>query len=302
MNKIKFDPKIIYENQDFLVVDKPAGLIAHPTSPIRLRSGLPGTNPEKETEKTLVEWLLEKYPEVKKYIKCHSEAKPKNLTRSFANAQDDVNTHWPDPTRPGIVHRLDKDTSGLLLVAKNPKTLNFFQDQFRNRVTEKTYLALVLGKVEPKEGIIKGMIGRDQNNKTKQHSTFFDLSWNKGKTRPAETLYRVLKYYESYQNNIRVSPRNHPRESAKSVLTLLEVKPKTGRMHQVRVHLKQDGWPIIGDQVYNTKESKKVSDVLDLHRQFLHAHKLKIKIPSGEIKEFLCDPPNDLNHILGHLK
>lgn len=241
------DVKIIYDDKDFLVVDKPAGLIVHEA---------PG-----ETDPTLVDWLLEKFPEVKKY-------------------------EWPDSTRPGIVHRLDKDTSGVILLAKNPKTLAFFQDQFRNRETQKTYLALVLGKVEPKEGTIKGVIGRDQNNRTKQRSSIFSFSWDKGKTRIAETGYKVIRDFTYHLSSITYN------------LNLLEVKPKTGRMHQIRVHLKSEGWPVIGDQVYNTKDSIKISNQLGLHRQFLHAHKLKVQTKIGEWQEFQSDLPQDLQNVL----
>jgi len=278
--------KIIHEDKNFLVVSKPAGLIVHPTSPTNsgLRgasegAGLPAiaslqTMQAGKTGPTLVDWLVDKYPEIKKL-----DWPP--LRQGYEGQADS--------TRPGIVHRLDKDTSGVILLAKNPETLTFFQDQFRNRETQKTYLALCLGKVEPKEGTIKSVIGRDQNNRTKQRSSIFSFSWDKSKTREAETDYKVIQEFD-----YRLASNVYR-------LSLLEVKPKTGRMHQIRVHLKQEGWPIIGDQVYNTKESKKISDKLDLLRQFLHAHKLKFQIEEGGLREFKSDLPDDLQSILEKL-
>lgn len=236
--------RIIHENQNLLVIDKPAGVVVHEGA---------GT-----TAKTLVDLVVEKYPEIKKQP-------------------------WIDVSRPGIVHRLDKDTSGLIIVAKNPETQKFLQEQFKNRTTSKTYLTLVLGKVEPKEGKIIADIGRDQKNRLQQRVMPMVFSWTKGKTRPAETHYKVIKNYQLSDN---------------SQLSLLEVKPLTGRMHQIRVHLKYLGYPVIGDPIYNTKESKRISEKLGLTRQFLHAHKLNIKLPDDGEKDFESELPEDLQKIL----
>lgn len=249
--------QIIYEDKNLAVINKPANLSVHPA---------PGNK-----EKTLVDFLLEKYPEMTKY-------------------------KWDDPSRAGIVHRLDKDTSGLIVVAKNPETQSFLQEQFKNRTVDKRYLALVLGKVNTfhlqggKWGKIITDIGRDQKNRTKQKVTPMVFSWTKGKTRPAETWFKALKHFESYKLQV-----------ISYELSLLEVKPITGRMHQIRVHLKYAGYPVIGDPVYDTKESRIISKKLGLNRQFLHAYKLKMKLPDGSKKLFGLKLPNDLNQILDHI-
>jgi len=254
---------IIYEDKNLLVIDKPAGVVVHEGAGHIRHDLLVEACRAEETGKTLVDLVMDKYPEMK-------------------------NLQWPDTSRPGIVHRLDKDTSGLMVVAKNPTTQKFLQEQFKDRTTSKIYLALVLGQVTPQEGKIIANIGRDQNNRLQQRVTPMVFSWTKGKTRPAETHYKVIKSYQSSVDSRQLS--------------LLEVRPLTGRMHQIRVHLKYLGYPIIGDPIYNTKESKKISKELNLDRQFLHAHKLKIKLPSGSEKEFTSNLSGDLQKLLEKLK
>jgi 23S rRNA pseudouridine1911/1915/1917 synthase len=166
--------------------------------------------------------------------------------------------------RPGIVHRLDKDTSGLIIIAKNNKSQLNLINQFKNRAVHKTYLTLVKGHLSPEEGIIEAPIGRNPNNRK-----LMSVLTN---GRPARTRYKVIKYFNDF--------------------TFLEVKPETGRTHQIRVHLSAIGYPIIGDTTYGTKTPI-------LKRQFLHAHKLSFKQPStGEWMEFQSDLPEDLNQVL----
>lgn len=242
MIKIIFETwnmKVVFSNDNFLVLDKPAGVLVHKTA-----AG--------ETD-TLVDWFLSKFP---------------NLP----------NLNWSDPTRPGIVHRLDKDTSGLIVLAKNPETMLRLQELFKSGQVKKTYQALVLGKM-PAEGKIEAAIVRDsQNNQMKAQETAY--SFTKGTVRPAVTEYRALKYY-----------RYHDQD-----LTLVEAMPQTGRMHQIRVHLKYAGFPIIGDQMYFNKASKKISNDLNLSRQFLHAIKLEF---NGQV--FESDLADDLKDILNKL-
>jgi 23S rRNA pseudouridine1911/1915/1917 synthase len=228
---------IICENQDFLVVNKPAGLVVHEGAG--------------ETGETLVDLVLKKYTDLK-------------------------NLNWEEPARIGIVHRLDKDTSGVIIVAKNPETLKYFQEQFKSRTVEKTYLALVSGKVEPKIGNISMYIKRHPTHRRKMTVSYL------GEGKPAVTEYKSVKNYTF---------KNHD-------LTLIEVKPHTGRMHQIRVHMKQKGYPVIGDQIYETKESKQISKKLNLNRQFLHAYKLKITIPGEKIQEFTAELPRELNEVI----
>ncbi len=166
--------------------------------------------------------------------------------------------------RPGIVHRLDKDTSGIILVAKNPVAHMKLAAQFKNRTVTKLYQSLVLGRVKVETGIIEAEIGRDP--KLRQRMAVV------AEGRPARTEYRVLRYLRDY--------------------TLLEIKPHTGRTHQIRVHLAAIGFPVVGDQVYGVK-----SDFIQ--RQFLHACKLGFKMPaSGQYREFISELPPDLTGAL----
>jgi len=255
MNKIK----VLYEDEDIIIVDKPAGILVHPTCPPSLRSGVSRRAKAKEKE-TLTSWLLMKYPGIDKL-------------------------QWPDKTRPGVVHRLDKDTSGLIVLAKTPEILKKLQDEFRNRKIKKIYLALVLGKVEPPEGKIEAPITRGKAGLQKIQE--FSYSFSKGTIRPAVTLYKTIKYYK-FDNQI---------------MTLVEAMPQTGRMHQIRVHLKYLGHPIIGDPLYNIKASRKLSKELGLSRQFLHAEKLEFKNPAIRKKIVLeSELPEDLKLILSKLE
>lgn len=237
--------KILHTDDYLVIVDKPAGVLVHPTL-------------ANETN-TLVDFFIDKYPDAK-------------------------NLDWPDTTRPGIVHRLDKETSGLIVMAKNPEILIKLQTQFKNREVQKTYLALVLGKVE-KEGKVEANIERGEAGTQKVIDVSY--SFNNKPVRPAITFYKPIKYYR-YDN---------------SDLTLLEVQPKTGRMHQIRTHLKYLGFPIIGDPLYNIKPSRQISKKLDLNRQFLHAEKLEFTHPiTNEKMIFESNLPEELQNILKKLK
>ena len=172
-----------------------------------------------------------------------------------------------NPERPGIVHRLDKDTSGLIVVAKNRKALENLSDQFKSRQVQKGYLALVRGHVQPEVGLIDAPIGRDPIRRQKM--AIVDSG------RPAQTEYRVKCYLE-----------NH---------TLLALKPATGRTHQIRVHLSGIGHPVAGDVTYGTKS------VL-VARQFLHAYRLSFRLPlTGEEITITADLPSDLRAALDKL-
>lgn len=234
------DIKIIYEDDNLIVLDKQAGVLAHPT--------------QANEKDTLVNFLVQRYPSIAKL-------------------------DWPDKNRTGVIHRLDKDTSGIVLMGKNPETVAKLQLQFQSREIKKTYLALVLGNIE-KEGAIEADITRGEAGLQKVLDTTYSFS---KKTRPAITEYKPIKHYQ-YKNND---------------LTLLEVLPKTGRMHQIRVHLKHIGFPIIGDPLYNIKLSRNISKELDLNRQFLHAQKIEFLNPQNNLKlSFTADLPSDLKETL----
>jgi len=172
-----------------------------------------------------------------------------------------------EPMRPGIVHRLDKDTSGLIVIAKNDFAREYLAAQFKSRTVTKGYLVLVKGRLSPKQGIIEAPIGRDPNNRRRMAIV------EAGKE--ASTQYQVRKYLNNY--------------------TLVEVTPITGRTHQIRVHLSAIGCPVIGDPIYGVKSAR-------LNRQFIHAYRLGFRLPSTkQYREFKSNLPVDLEQALEYL-
>jgi 23S rRNA pseudouridine1911/1915/1917 synthase len=175
--------------------------------------------------------------------------------------------------RPGIVHRLDRDTSGLLIVAKNVSVQAALIEQMKRHEVEKRYIALVEGNVSLDHGSIDAPIGRDPRHRQQMTITTVD-------SREARTHFRVLERFSRY--------------------TLLLVQLETGRTHQIRVHLKAIGHPVVGDPVYG---SGRVSDDIALSRQFLHAYQLRLTHPStGKALEVEAPLPSDLQALLDHLK
>ena len=220
---------ILYEDDDVLVIDKPAGLAVHPAP------GHPGH--------TLVNALL-----------GHLSSLPDT----------------GDVLRPGIVHRLDMDTSGVMLVAKNRAAHANLADQFRARSVTKAYLALVKGRVSPERGAIEAPIGRDPRNRKRMAVV------REHRGRAARTAYRVMRYIDD--------------------CTLLEVTPETGRTHQIRVHLAAIGHPVVGDATYAATAT---GIPWQLPRQFLHSLRLGFCLPgTGEYAEFESELPPDLQHVL----
>jgi len=195
---------------------------------------------------------------------------PGHPNHTLVNA---VMSHLPslpdagDSLRPGVVHRLDKDTSGVMVVAKNSEAQANLIGQFKARSVTKVYIALVKGHLTPEEGVIEAPIGRDSRNR-KRMAVVVD-----GEGKEARTNYQVIEYIgENY--------------------TLLEIKPETGRTHQIRVHLQAIGYPVVGDRVYGVKSPH-------LSRPFLHASRLGFKLPStGEYVEFTSELPPDLEQAL----
>ena len=182
--------------------------------------------------------------------------------------------------RPGIVHRLDKDTSGLMVVAKNEATHENLADQFRAREVFKSYVALVHGVVKQQSGRIEQPIARDPRTRIRMAVV--------PAGRGALSLYKVRKSFKSF--------------------TLLDVELKTGRTHQIRVHLSWLKHPVVGDEVYGGGRDKTVQDVRlraairKLHRQFLHAERLGFRHPtSGEALEFMAPLPVELANLLAEL-
>lgn len=226
--------KVIYEDNDLIVIDKPAGMVVHPSAG--------------HSSGTLVNAVLAHDPDIEGV---------------------------GDEARPGIVHRLDKDTSGLIVVAKNDQAHRHLQAQFQDRTTHKVYLALVVGKPKTAIGRIEAPIGRDPKNRQRMAVV------SEAKGREAITEYRVL---ESFKN-----------------FTLVEAEPKTGRTHQIRVHFSFLGCPLAGDQLYGTRQSIGIK-AEGLTRHFLHAQRLTLRLLSGEEKTFESPLPSQLEQVLESLR
>lgn len=174
------------------------------------------------------------------------------------------------PDRAGIVHRLDRETSGLIVVAKNSEVHASLQRQFQRRLVRKTYVALVEGQVHLREGIIEVPIGRDPKDRTRMAVSRTG--------RPAVTQYRVVEVFPQY--------------------TLLEVRPHTGRTHQIRVHLAWLGYPVVGDRVYGRRRQMLLPD-----RHFLHARELAFTHPvTGEKLALSAPLPPELAALLNRLR
>lgn len=185
--------------------------------------------------------------------------------------------------RPGIVHRLDKDTSGLLVVAKNDVAHERLSDQFRDRLVLKKYIALVYGRVSRERGEIEARIGRGPRNRTRM------AVLTGGAGRPAHTIFEVAERYKDF--------------------TLLRVRIKTGRTHQIRVHLAHIGHPVVGDVTYGGGREKSIRDaavkraVAALNRHFLHSAELSFNHPrTGERQTFTSPLPQELSVLVTQLR
>lgn len=229
-------PTILFEDAELLAVNKPAGLVVHADG--------------RTTEPTLSDWVLEKYPELKEIGGFHTLDSARYASRA------------------GILHRLDRETSGVILIAKNDETFYFLQRQFLDHSIEKTYTAIVEGTLDKKEGVIALPIGRSRSD-FRQWTTGEDA---RGTLRTATTAYRVLNEGEGF--------------------SLLELKPQTGRTHQLRVHLKAIGHPIICDKRYGSLCA------LGFERLALHATTLTFEYPKGERRTIEAAPPADFTAAL----
>ncbi len=231
---------ILYEDDDLIVVNKPAGMVVHPAAG--------------HAAGTLVNAVLAHCPRL-----------------SVGGVE-----------RPGIVHRLDSDTSGIIIVAKNDAAMRDLQTQFKSRRVHKTYLALVEGHVKPPRGKIDAPIGRDPKHRQKMavrpipRTPFPRREGGRGLggARDAVTIYRALANLDGY--------------------TLVEAEPQTGRTHQIRVHLAFLGFPVVADGIYGKKKN-----ALGLTRQFLHAWKIAFTLPRDRREvSFTAPLPRDLEDTL----
>ncbi len=222
---------IVYEDKDFLAINKPAGVLVHPTG--------------KKEAGTLIDAVLKQYPEIKGV--------------------------GDSPERPGLVHRLDKDTSGLIVIARNQQSFAYLKGLFQKHAVQKTYLALVWGELKGR-GVINQPIGLKPGSVQRSVK-----GRNLKMVKEAITEYRVLK---TIQKDGRV-------------FTLVELCPKTGRTHQLRVHLASLQHPVVGDSLYGRKENP-----WRLKRQFLHAEAIEFPTQDGGRLKLEAGLPQDLNKII----
>lgn len=256
----KLSVNIIYEDNDLLVINKPAGLIVHSVRGKHFREGT-----QKE-EETLVDWLLERHPEIK----------------SVHDFQANVGQINPED-RAGIVHRLDRETSGIMVIPKTKEYFDYLKKLFQTREVKKTYLALVWGRVESKTGTIDKPIGiKDGSVKRTVHVK------NAKMIREALTEYKVKRYLKlpAFSSGAKA-------KEGEQDFTLLEVMPKTGRTHQIRVHMASIGHPIVGDSLYGSKK-----DSLGLSRHFLHAESIEFPKIDGKRLRVSADLPEELQNLL----
>lgn len=232
----------VYEDDNILVVNKPYGLITHPKNAA-------------DTQPSLTDWVATNYPDLK------------DIGEPFDASGTPV-------SRYGIAHRLDKDTSGLIVIAKNQASFEYLKNLFQTHTIQKHYYALVHGRPKESSGTINAPLGRIGMKRTTQ---------TEGKkmidSKESITEYRTVRNFEKY--------------------TLLNVSPKTGRTHQIRVHLKSINCPIAGDPVYTPKGWQRPEG---LSRLFLHAYKLEFAAPDGKRLAIEADLPKDLQNVINKLK
>ena len=226
--------KLIAETADYLIIDKPAGLVVHPAA---------GVN-----EPTLVDGLIAKYPEI-------------------ASVGD-------DPLRPGIVHRLDREVSGLLVITRNNQMYEHLKKQFQDRTIDKDYVGLVIGQLSQPSGTINFPLARSKRN----HGKIAARNKAGDDTREAITHYAVAKQWQK--------------------VTLLKLKLETGRTHQIRAHLAALGYPLVGDQLYRPP---KLAFKNTPGRIFLHAQTLSFTDLSSQRQTFSSPLPKELSDFLNSL-
>jgi 23S rRNA pseudouridine1911/1915/1917 synthase len=237
--------KVLYEDKDILAIDKPSGISVHADG--------------RSKNKTITDWVLKNYP------------KMKNVGENEIYENKKIKT---EIKKPGIVHRLDRDTSGVLLLAKNEKAYQFLKSQFQNREIKKTYHAIVSGWLKEERGIINKPIGRSPTDFRRYSAT----RGARGEMREAITRYVVLKRFKVSKNKF----------------TYLEIKPKTGRTHQIRVHMKSIDHPVVCDSLYNPNSVCPKG----IKRLALHAKSIEFKDLKGKIVKVESILPREFSKVV----
>jgi len=239
------NPQIIKEEKDYLIINKPTGLVVHSDG--------------RTQEKNLCDFLIENYPEIK------GVGEPLKISE-----KKDGHTNEKIIDRPGIVHRLDRNTSGVMIVARTQEGFEYFKELFKNREIQKKYHAFIYGNLKEDSIVVDEPIGRNK----KDFRQWMSGENARGNLRPAKTEFKVLK------------------RSDKKDITFIEALPKTGRTHQIRVHLKSLNSPIICDELYAPNRDSK----LGFDRMALHAQSIRFKDINGEVKEYTADYPEDFKN------
>ena len=290
---------IVYENDDFAIINKDPGMNTHPTPGEEGRKGTLvnallhhfkslGIRSDEIESRHSEEWNNETIQEVwfsTNWLDRHASlAMTETKNQELNTTYQEPRTTYQEPRtknpsiinwveKPGIVHRLDKDTSGLIIIAKNDRAMHSLQLKIAKRTIHKTYLALVIGKVHDEEGYIESFIGRDPHDRKKM------TTQNPVNPKLAQTKFRKKWFYHDKY-------------------TLLEVDLLTGRTHQIRVHLASIGYPIVGDKIYGKDFSnKEAGEKYGLTRQWLHAWKLGFNL-FGQEYHFEWELKKDLRKVL----
>lgn len=253
-NNSEIEIPILYEDTDCIFINKPAGISVHGDG--------------KTPEYTVAQWVLKMYPEL-------SLVGEPLLVR--------VGKEEHIVPKPGIVHRLDKETSGVMLIAKNSEAYDFFKKQFQEREIEKVYHAFVYGWPKEDTQTIDGAIGRDSGNIRR----WVVGKMARGTMREAVTNIQVLKRFgdRTYEGK---------GSTEEGTFSFVEARPKTGRTHQIRVHLRSINHPIVADSLYAPKRES----ALGFGRLALHARKLTVALPSGHTKIVEAPYPSDFEAAL----
>ncbi len=231
------EPTIILETNDYLIINKPSGLMVHADG----RSDKP----------TLTDWIIKKYPEIK-------------------GVGEDMVFDENEIDRPGIVHRLDEETSGVLIVAKNKESFEYFKKLFSDREIEKEYHAFVWGHFKESSGVVDEPIGRNKNDFRQRHAG----RGSRGETKEAVTKWQAINQFEDEQGG---------------QFSFMHLFPKTGRTHQLRVHMKFLQRPVVSDSLYAPSKP----EALGFSRVALHARKISFVDQTGQKIEVEAPYPID---------
>lgn len=272
---------IMYEDDDIIAVNKPAGVVVNRAQSV--------------VGETLQDWLEENIPEIRaivregKYPDGWMSLVPDEFSEEFGSPQEIF------LQRSGIAHRLDKQTSGIMLVAKHPGALLQLLKQFKQREVQKQYICLVHGKFPVQTGEISAPLGRRGGNR-KLFGVVAD-------GRPAVTQYEVTAYYPNFdlQRLVTETGEKGKRFSLYTGFSLVQCFPKTGRTHQIRVHMAHIAHPIVGDTAYVGKKRSKL-DILWCKRHFLHAQAIEFTHPrTKQVMNVTAELSADLQQVLEYV-